>query len=205
MLPPRWQRRSLETCHPTPSSVRSDACAPQGEIDPVGSFSPACEGATRKHGHANAGTPTACADVMARILVAEDDPDMLDIIVEALLADGHVVETAPDGGRLLVRLARIHPPEEAIHLVISDLRMPTVTGIQVLQALRASGRRIPVILMTAFGDDDTRARTEKLDAVFFDKPFDIVNLRSMVARLLATATPSEHTHYVPIPSRSSIR
>lgn len=127
---------------------------------------------------------------MARILVAEDDPDMLDIIVEALLADGHVVETAPDGGRLLVRLARLHPPSEAIHLVVSDVRMPTVTGIQVLQALRASGRKIPVILMTAFGDDETRTRAETLDAVFFEKPFDVVNLRSTVSRLLASVSPS---------------
>src|SRR3954470_15011744 len=122
----------------------------------------------------------------ARIFVAEDDPEMLRLIVEALRGDGHDVEHASDGGRLLVELARARPEERAIDLVVSDIRMPTCTGMQILEALRAAHRKVPVILMTAFGDDDTRNRAERLGAVLFDKPFAVGDLRAAVATLLAT-------------------
>jgi DNA-binding response OmpR family regulator len=139
-----------------------------------------CAAARRGTAHANA---TA---MPARIFVAEDDPEMLRLIVEALRGDGHDVEHASDGGRLLVELARARPEERAIDLVVSDIRMPTCTGMQILEALRAAHRKVPVILMTAFGDDDTRNRAERLGAVLFDKPFVLGDLRAAVTKLLAT-------------------
>src|SRR4051812_48190343 len=98
----------------------------------------------------------------ARIVVAEDDPEMLRLIVETLRADGHDVEQTTDGGRLLVRLARCSV--DKVDLVVSDIRMPTCSGLQILEAIRAAGRSVPVILMTAFGDDETRACVERLGA-----------------------------------------
>jgi two-component system response regulator AtoC len=122
----------------------------------------------------------------ARIFVAEDDPEMLRLIVEALRGDGHDVEQVSDGGRLLVELARARPEGRRIDLVVSDIRMPTCTGLQILEVLRAAHRKVPVILMTAFGDDDTRNRAERLGAVLFDKPFAVGDLRAAVTKLLAT-------------------
>jgi DNA-binding response OmpR family regulator len=62
--------------------------------------------------------------------------------------------------------------------------MPICTGLQILQALRDARRTVPVILMTAFGDDGTRDRAEDLGAIFFDKPFALDDLRTAVRSVL---------------------
>ncbi|HXX68300.1 MAG TPA: response regulator [Polyangiaceae bacterium] len=122
-----------------------------------------------------------------RILVAEDDVDMRRLVVEALLKDGYDVTAVPDGGRLLVTLA--HEIVDVggacpANLLVSDVRMPICTGMQILEQLRASHWTIPVILMTAFGDAATREHARGLGALLFDKPFELNDLRAAVALLL---------------------
>lgn len=124
-----------------------------------------------------------------RILVAEDEPEMRRLIVEALRKDGFEVVEASDGGRLLVHVtAHYQQPSHEVDLIISDIRMPICTGIQILQGLRDAHWTIPVILMTAFGDASTRARAELLGAILFDKPFAIDDLMTAVANLLPRAS-----------------
>jgi DNA-binding response OmpR family regulator len=125
-----------------------------------------------------------------RVLVAEDDDEMRRLVVEALAKDGYEVEEARDGGRLLVRAAGRYADRAKLgelDLIVSDIRMPICSGLQILQSLRESHWRIPVILMTAFGDDATRARAEKLGAILFDKPFDMDDLRTAVRALVPIA------------------
>ncbi len=122
-----------------------------------------------------------------RVLVAEDDAEMRRLVVEALTMDGYAVEEAPDGGRLLVRAAAHYSDRHRIadlDLIVSDIRMPICSGLQILQGLRDSHWQVPVILMTAFGDEGTRARAERLGAILFDKPFDIDDLRTAVRALV---------------------
>jgi DNA-binding response OmpR family regulator len=119
--------------------------------------------------------------------VAEDDPEMRRLVVEALRADGYDVREAPDGGRLLVALAQEFAGPQRPHLVdllITDVRMPICTGLQIVEQLRAARWPTPVILMTAFGDARARDRAVALGAVLFDKPFDMDDLRTAVAALL---------------------
>ena len=122
-----------------------------------------------------------------RVLVAEDDLAMRDLVVEALRKDGYDVVAVPDGGRLLVSLAR-HFLDEGrdglADLVVSDIRMPICTGVQILEQIRAAHWGIPIILMTAFGDDATREHVRTLGGLLFDKPFDLADLREAVASLL---------------------
>jgi two-component system, cell cycle response regulator CpdR len=122
-----------------------------------------------------------------RILVAEDDVEMRHLVTDALREDGYDVVELADGGRLLVDIAarmKEGADGDAIDLIISDIRMPICTGLQILEALRLAHWHTPVILMTAFGDRATRKRAEDLVAVLFDKPFDTDDLRTAVARLL---------------------
>ncbi len=122
-----------------------------------------------------------------RILLAEDDAEMRRIVADALRGDGYDVVELADGGRLLVDIAaRFKASEggESLDLIVSDIRMPICTGLQILAALRDAHWRTPVILMTAFGDDSTRRYAESLSAVLFDKPFDLDDLRTAVANLL---------------------
>lgn len=123
-----------------------------------------------------------------RVLVAEDDPEMRRLVVETLVRAGYDVREAVDGGRLLVNVtAWYQHPESTVDLVISDVRMPICSGLEILKGLRAARWQVPVILMTAFGDDETRARAESLGAVLFDKPFAMRELRDAVEKLCPLA------------------
>lgn len=122
-----------------------------------------------------------------RVLVAEDDADMRRLVSEALRQDGYDVTALADGGRLLVSLAHEFVDNngaELPDLLLSDVRMPICTGMQILEQLRGAHCRIPVILMTAFGDTATRDHARTLGALLFDKPFDLDDLRTAVASLL---------------------
>ena len=124
----------------------------------------------------------------ARIAVAEDDREMRSLVAEALRRDGHDVTELVDGATLLVRIARqyrIKAPAEKLDLVVSDVRMPVISGLAILRGLRDAHCATPVILMTAFGDDATRREAQALDAVLFDKPFKLAVLRQAVRDLLA--------------------
>ena len=112
--------------------------------------------------------------------------------VEALRKDGYDVVAVNDGGRLLVALAHGFVDHEGVNLadlVVSDVRMPVCTGMQILEQLRAARWHVPVILMTAFGDAATREHARTLGALLFDKPFDLDDLRTAVASLLRRTGP----------------
>jgi DNA-binding response OmpR family regulator len=123
------------------------------------------------------------------VLVAEDDAALREVICEALAAAGWRVESYADGDALLNALTYRFdclgtPPD----LVVTDLRMPGGSGLDVLQRLRRFDKVTPVILITAFGDAKTHAAALKLGACHvLDKPFDVDTLR-IVADL--TGAPS---------------
>src|SRR5580700_3962545 len=93
-----------------------------------------------------------------RVLVAEDDDAMRNLVTEALRKDGYEVVSVSDGGRLLVSLAHNLGGDEQgfVDLVVTDVRMPICTGMQILEQVRAARWKMPFILMTAFGDAATR-------------------------------------------------
>jgi DNA-binding response OmpR family regulator len=121
-----------------------------------------------------------------RVVVADDDEEMRRLIVTALEKDGYDVAQVMDGMRLLVHVIALEEePERAFDLIISDLRMPGTTGLQVLRGLRNSGWAVPFILCTAFGDESIRSDVEKLDAIYLDKPFEPDELRRVVRGILS--------------------
>jgi DNA-binding response OmpR family regulator len=122
-----------------------------------------------------------------RVLVADDDAEMRRLVAEALRKDDYDVVEESDGGRLLVRIAAIYSfaaTMDPFDLIVSDIRMPVCSGLDILKGLREAHWKTPVILMTAFGDDETRDRAERLGALLFDKPFQIGALRAVVRQLL---------------------
>jgi DNA-binding NtrC family response regulator len=121
------------------------------------------------------------------VIVAEDNDQMRAVVAETLRSDGYDVAELRDGAELLVRIARQYrtcEPLEPIDLIVADVRMPVVTGLAILKGLRDAHFATPVILMTAFGDANTRSEAERFGAVFFDKPFKMAALRGTVRRLL---------------------
>ena len=123
---------------------------------------------------------------MSRVLVAEDDHEMRRLVVEALRKDGHEVTEAADGGRLLVRLAELFDRDyflAGVDVIVSDVRMPICSGLELVERLFEARWRVPCILMTAFGDDDIRRRASAVGALLLDKPLSLDELREAVGRL----------------------
>jgi CheY-like chemotaxis protein len=126
---------------------------------------------------------------MCRVLVAEDDPEMRRLVVEALVRDGHSVLEAIDGLDLAAKLSALvldEPNEPWIDVVVSDVRMPGRGALDLLEDMAGRPPPVPFILMTAFGDEQTRRRAESFGAVLFDKPLSFLALRRAVKLLAGT-------------------
>jgi DNA-binding response OmpR family regulator len=122
----------------------------------------------------------------ARVLVAEDDPEMLATLVELLRAEGYDVEAAADGGRMLVELTRgAKCSYESVDLIVSDVSMPVCSGMQIVETLRAAHCTVPVILITGNDDERMRMHAERAAAVLLLKPFSFAELSAAVKELLA--------------------
>jgi CheY-like chemotaxis protein len=118
-----------------------------------------------------------------RILVAEDDVAMRRLIAAALRAAGYPVVEASDGSEVLDRIESTiwADRHDLFGLIVSDMAMPALTGLDVLAALRCTEVRTPFILITAFGDDDVRAEAMALGATaVLDKPLDLEALQAAV-------------------------
>jgi len=123
---------------------------------------------------------------MCRVLVAEDDREMRRLVVEALRKDGHDVIEASDGGRMLVRLAELFdkdPSMAEVDIIVSDVRMPICSGLDLIERMSEARWTVPCILMTAFGDDEIRRRAEAVGALLLDKPLSLDDLRGAVRRI----------------------
>jgi DNA-binding response OmpR family regulator len=122
----------------------------------------------------------------ARIILAEDDPDLRNVIEATLREDGHDVLPFRDGRHLLAyieALVMMDKPTEP-DLLISDVMMPGYTGLEILAALRETELEMPVILISAFGDRAMHAQAFDLGAAMIDKPFDIDTLLNTVRLLV---------------------
>jgi CheY-like chemotaxis protein len=117
---------------------------------------------------------------MARILVADDEPDVLLILSERLRRNGHDVEYAPDGTQAMRK-----SEENSYNLLILDIRMPGHTGYEVCEYAKSSRKngKTPVLLISAFPEEQVAWRKSKADA-FLAKPFETVQLISTVDQLL---------------------
>lgn len=122
----------------------------------------------------------------ARVLLAEDDDAMRELVAGALKGDGYHVIEAVDGHDLAARLSRLvlaEWPGEPIDVIVSDVCMPGFDGLEVLAGLREAGIRTPVVMMTGFPSERTAGRAHRLGATLLAKPFDLDVLRSHVTAL----------------------
>lgn len=118
-----------------------------------------------------------CLDTHPHILLAEDDNDLLELLDFALTRAGYLVSCCTNGLDLMERLEE----GDAFDLVISDLRMPALTGLEVLESQLDSPQRPPFLCMTAFGDQQTHELAKRFGAtVTIDKPFDLDEMIDLV-------------------------
>src|SRR4051812_31347049 len=116
----------------------------------------------------------------AKILIAEDDPNIRLGLVATLESDGYAVTAASDGAQAL-RLF----PQEKFDLVMLDIMMPKASGYDVCRELRARGTRVPVLFLTAKGEEVDKVVGLKLGADdYVTKPFGVHELLARVEALL---------------------
>jgi DNA-binding NtrC family response regulator len=116
----------------------------------------------------------------ATLLVVEDDTAMRNLLREALEEDGYTVETAA-GGRAGIERVK----QGGIDLVVSDVKMPDLDGLDMLREIKAVSPSPHVITITAFGSIDTAIRAVKLGAFdYITKPFDVDQLILSVQKAL---------------------
>lgn len=119
---------------------------------------------------------------MAKILVAEDDAGVRLLTARALRLDGHEVDVAEDG---LEAIEAVVAADGAYDLVLSDIRMPAMTGIELAHAVKAAFPAVTVLLMTGYAEQ--REAADDLVAIIagvVDKPFTVAEMRARVAALL---------------------
>jgi DNA-binding response OmpR family regulator len=118
----------------------------------------------------------------ARVLVVEDDPTVREVVERYLRREGIVVEAVGDGAVALERAAECWPD-----LVVLDLMLPTIDGLEVCRRLRAHAP-VPVIMLTARGDEDDRVVGLELGADdYIAKPFSPRELTLRVKAVLRRA------------------
>src|SRR5687768_15127000 len=116
----------------------------------------------------------------AKILIAEDDPNIRLGLVATLESDGYAVVAASDGAQALRMF-----PQEKFDLVVLDIMMPKASGYDVCRELRARGARVPVLFLTAKGEEIDKVVGLKLGADdYVTKPFGVHELLARVEALL---------------------
>ncbi len=117
-----------------------------------------------------------------RVLVVDDEPSIRKVLQAQLVRDGLDVDTAADGAEAITALG-----ETPYDLVISDLKMPAVGGLELLAHVRQQFPGLPVILITAHGTVDSAVEALKLGAHdYITKPFDADELHAAVEKALRT-------------------
>lgn len=132
--------------------------------------------------------PAAAEPRMPHVLLAEDDADFRALLAQAFHSRGCQVTACVDGPDLVAKLASyvIFGRPTRFDLVVSDIRMPGATALEVLEAMRECRGVPPVILITAFPSEDTEAHARQLGvATVFAKPFEIEDLVTKAEDLLA--------------------
>lgn len=115
---------------------------------------------------------------MARVLVVDDEPDLVSLLVDQLSALGHEVIVARDGAQGIQEALASRPD-----VVLTDVIMPFMDGPEMLERLRAEPetRDIPVIALSALTDAKTRARMSSLGVrSFLGKPYSLRELANQI-------------------------
>jgi len=120
------------------------------------------------------------AGAKPRILIVDDEPSMREMLRIVLRRDGYDVTVAANGTQAIEILQR-----ERVDFLLSDIRMPDVSGVDVLRVAKESNRDLVAFMMTAFASTDTAVEAMRLGAAdYFTKPFNMDEMRLKVRQHL---------------------
>jgi CheY-like chemotaxis protein len=120
---------------------------------------------------------------MPKVLIADDEDSMRQLVARAIAMDGHEIVTAQDGAEALEILTR---EDGAFDLLLTDIQMPVMDGIALALSAARDFPDLTILLMTGYADQ--RERASNLNALVHDvvtKPFSVADIRTAVADALA--------------------
>jgi len=121
-----------------------------------------------------------------RLLLVDDDPGVLELLNEYFVAQGYKVEAASNGEAALSAVRATRPD-----LVLLDIRMPGLDGVEVLRRLRRQDPTLPVVMVTANEEVTLARETLSLGALdYVAEPFDFMHLEQVVVAGLLHGAPS---------------
>jgi CheY-like chemotaxis protein len=120
------------------------------------------------------------------ILIVDDEADIADLFRQRFrreVRQGQYVLHFADSGEVALRkLAEIHPE---LIVILSDINMPGMDGLELLRTIRQLRPALPVLMVTAYGDDERRRRADELGAnAFLAKPVDFDQLKQQLLQLM---------------------
>jgi DNA-binding response OmpR family regulator len=117
-----------------------------------------------------------------RILVVEDDAEMRSLLKDFMEQEGIEADSVEDGSQAFRKLAR-----EKFDLVVTDIRMPGLSGLDILPGLKQIQPNIAVIAITAFGSEEVRSRAlEKGADGYLEKPLQLEELKKLIHQMILT-------------------
>ena len=118
-------------------------------------------------------------DFKKRILVVEDDGEMRDLLKDFLKREGYEVDSVDNGSEALRKLTK-----EEFNLIITDVRMPGLSGLDILPGIKTLQPWASVIVITAFGSDEVYKKAFERGAyVYLRKPIHLPNLGKLIHKM----------------------
>ena len=115
-----------------------------------------------------------------KILIVDDQLGVRRLLFETFREDQHEVEMAANGEEAVLLLKSFKPD-----LILMDMKMPGINGIESLRQIRALDHQVGVIMMTAYGDAQNMEQAKELGILhYLSKPFDLFELRERVKEIL---------------------
>jgi DNA-binding response OmpR family regulator len=116
-----------------------------------------------------------------RILVIEDDREMRSLLKDFIEDEGYAVDSVEDGSEAFRKLAR-----ETFDLMITDIRMPGLSGLEILPGLKKLLPQAPIIVITAFGSEEVYRRVLERGAnAYLEKPIHLEELRILIQKMIS--------------------
>jgi CheY-like chemotaxis protein len=120
------------------------------------------------------------------ILIVDDEPDIAELFRQRFRREvrqgQYVLHFADSGEDALRRLAEIRPE---LIVILSDINMPGMDGLELLREVRRLRPELPVLMVTAYGDDERKRRADELGAAdFLTKPVDFDRLKQQLVQLM---------------------
>ena len=120
-----------------------------------------------------------------KILIVDDEPDLLKSIDLTLRIKGYIVVAVDNGADAFAKIITAHEFKEQFDLVITDHHLPVISGIELIDHVKAEGIEVPFGMITAYGSKSLQKELQERGSLFcLDKPFNIKELVDCVSKAL---------------------